>query len=186
MSDGELVRQALDGRPQAYEESVRRWAGRVTALCHAKLGRADAADDMAQEMPCVVTAACALWRTPKSSALGFVASPSAPASTSSRARRRLRFRSASSARIANRKTFFAAAPTPTCRSRSCADELLQLTAEVEALPETYREVLMLYYYDDVSYRDVAEVLGVSVATVNVRLTKARALLRERFGKRIRK
>src|SRR6516164_6324344 len=49
MSDGELVRQSLSGRTQAYEELVRRWAGRITALCHAKVGRADAADDLAQE-----------------------------------------------------------------------------------------------------------------------------------------
>ena len=32
MSDGELVRQTLAGRTQAYEELVRRWAGRVTAM----------------------------------------------------------------------------------------------------------------------------------------------------------
>src|SRR6516165_2003632 len=49
MSDGELVRQTLAGQPQAYEELVRRWAGRVTALCHAKVGRSDTAEDMAQE-----------------------------------------------------------------------------------------------------------------------------------------
>src|SRR5262245_33038184 len=49
MSDGELVRQALAGRSQAFEELVRRWAGRVTALCHARVGRAGAAEDMAQE-----------------------------------------------------------------------------------------------------------------------------------------
>src|SRR3954447_30302 len=49
MSDAELVRQTLAGRPQAFEELVRRWAGRVTALCHARLGCASAADDLAQE-----------------------------------------------------------------------------------------------------------------------------------------
>src|SRR5437868_7540492 len=49
MSDGELVRQTLAGRTQAYEELVRRWAGRVTAMCHAKLGRASEAEDLAQE-----------------------------------------------------------------------------------------------------------------------------------------
>src|SRR5437016_4018319 len=49
MSDGELVRQTLAGQTQAYEELVRRWAGRITALCHARVGRAGAAEDMAQE-----------------------------------------------------------------------------------------------------------------------------------------
>src|SRR5262245_62352289 len=49
MSDAELVRQALAGRTEAYAELVRRWAGRITALCHARTGRAHLADDLAQE-----------------------------------------------------------------------------------------------------------------------------------------
>ena len=48
-------------------------------------------------------------------------------------------------------------------------------------PEPYREVILLYYYDDVTYHDVAAMLGVSTATVNARLTKARAMLRERLS-----
>jgi DNA-directed RNA polymerase specialized sigma24 family protein len=40
---------------------------------------------------------------------------------------------------------------------------------------------MLYYYQDVTYREVATSLGVSAATVNARLTRARALLRERLA-----
>ena len=47
--------------------------------------------------------------------------------------------------------------------------------------DAYREVLMMYYYDDVTYQDVATTLGVSAATVNARLTKARAMLRERLS-----
>jgi RNA polymerase sigma-70 factor (ECF subfamily) len=54
-------------------------------------------------------------------------------------------------------------------------------SEVAMLPEAYREVLMMYYYDDVTYQDVAVALGVSAATVNARLTKARAMLRERLS-----
>src|SRR5438876_2929706 len=49
MSDAELVRQARAGRADAYADLARRWAGRVTALCHAKVGRAHVADDLAQE-----------------------------------------------------------------------------------------------------------------------------------------
>jgi RNA polymerase sigma factor (sigma-70 family) len=43
---------------------------------------------------------------------------------------------------------------------------------------------MLYYYDDLSYRELGELLGVSAATVNARLTKARTILRERLNPRI--
>jgi RNA polymerase sigma factor (sigma-70 family) len=54
-------------------------------------------------------------------------------------------------------------------------------AEVEALPEDLRQAVMLYYYDDLTYRELGSLLGVSAATINARLTKARNLLRQRLG-----
>ena len=62
-----------------------------------------------------------------------------------------------------------------------ADEHRRLLAEVATLPEPYREVILMYYYDDVTYQELAAGLGVSAATVNARLTKARAMLRERLS-----
>ncbi len=62
-----------------------------------------------------------------------------------------------------------------------ADDVERLVAEVESLPDKYREVVMLYYYGDLTYRDLADMLGVSAATVNARLTKARAMLRQRLA-----
>ena len=40
-----------------------------------------------------------------------------------------------------------------------------------------REILMLYYYSESTYQELADMLEVSAATVNARLTKARKLLR---------
>ena len=56
-----------------------------------------------------------------------------------------------------------------------------LLAEVEALPDDYRQVVLLYYYQDLTYRELADLLRVSPATINARLTKARALLRARLS-----
>ncbi len=63
-----------------------------------------------------------------------------------------------------------------------ADEIRRLLEQLRDLPDELREVLMLYYYDDVTYRDLAELLGVSTATINARLTKARAMLRLRLNR----
>src|SRR5688572_31478973 len=49
MTDGELVRQTLDGASCAYEALVRRYAPRIVGVCHARVGRAAAAEDLAQE-----------------------------------------------------------------------------------------------------------------------------------------
>jgi RNA polymerase sigma-70 factor, ECF subfamily len=49
---------------------------------------------------------------------------------------------------------------------------------VEALPATFREVIVLREIDDLSYREIAEIIDVPVGTVMSRLARARAMLRE--------
>jgi RNA polymerase sigma-70 factor, ECF subfamily len=45
----------------------------------------------------------------------------------------------------------------------------------------YREPLVLYYFQDLGYKDIAEVLHVPVATIGVRLKRGRALLKKKCG-----
>jgi RNA polymerase sigma-70 factor (ECF subfamily) len=49
---------------------------------------------------------------------------------------------------------------------------------VAALPEPYREAIVLREINDLSYREIASVVGVPVGTVMSRLARARALLRD--------
>jgi len=60
-------------------------------------------------------------------------------------------------------------------------EQAALYREVMALPAKYRTVLDLFYYEELSVREIGELLGVGPSTVTTRLTRARARLRERLG-----
>jgi RNA polymerase sigma-70 factor (ECF subfamily) len=51
---------------------------------------------------------------------------------------------------------------------------------VLALPERYREVVVLCDLQEMSYLEAAEVLGCAVGTVRSRLHRARALLIEKM------
>ncbi len=51
---------------------------------------------------------------------------------------------------------------------------------VNSLPLIYREVVTLRYFEDLSYQEMASILDVSVSAVNVRLVKARKMLREKL------
>jgi RNA polymerase sigma factor (sigma-70 family) len=181
MSDGELVRQTLAGQTQAYEELVRRWASRITALCHARVRHGAVAEDLAQET---------LLRGYRG--LATLAEPDKFGSWLCGIAVRICldwFKSKDRTHI----PFSALQPEQSPEAVLCShaatveadlerrEEVQRLLAEVEALPEEQREVVMRYYYEDVTYRDLAEQLGVSAATVNARLTKARALLRERLS-----
>jgi RNA polymerase sigma-70 factor (ECF subfamily) len=46
-----------------------------------------------------------------------------------------------------------------------------------ALPETFREVIVLRELNDLSYREIADITGVPVGTVMSRLARGRAMLR---------
>ncbi len=48
---------------------------------------------------------------------------------------------------------------------------------VEQVPEPFREMIVLREINDLSYREIAETLGVPVGTVMSRLARARAMLR---------
>lgn len=56
-----------------------------------------------------------------------------------------------------------------------------LYREVMALPEKYRTVLNLFYYEELSAKEIAGLLGVETSTVTTRLARARRRLKERLG-----
>lgn len=53
----------------------------------------------------------------------------------------------------------------------------ELFEEVMKLPEKYRIVIHLFYYEDYSVREIADILKLSESNVKVRLTRGRTLLR---------
>jgi RNA polymerase sigma factor (sigma-70 family) len=182
MTDGDLVRQCLAGDTNAYEHLVRTWAPRVLAVCHARVARADVAEELAQET---------LFRGYK--ALASLAEPDkfGPWIAGIAARVCLDWLKA---RERTTVTMSALGEDKTAddlidrrqqhRAAAADDEedVARLMEEVERLPEKHREALMLYYYQDCTYQDLAQLLGVSSATVNARLTQARQMLRERLLK----
>lgn len=60
-------------------------------------------------------------------------------------------------------------------------EQAALYREVMALPEQYRTVLNLFYYEELSVREIGGLLGLGTSTVTTRLARARQRLKERLG-----
>lgn len=52
---------------------------------------------------------------------------------------------------------------------------------VMALPEIYRIVLVLFYYEELSVREIGKLLELEPSTVTTRLSRARAKLKEQLG-----
>ncbi|WP_340689442.1 sigma-70 family RNA polymerase sigma factor [Halobacillus kuroshimensis] len=57
----------------------------------------------------------------------------------------------------------------------------ELAGAVMDLPDKYREVIYLHYYEDLSTREMADVLKKNENTLKTRLKRARVLLKQRLG-----
>jgi RNA polymerase sigma factor (sigma-70 family) len=57
-------------------------------------------------------------------------------------------------------------------------ESQELFETVMKLPEKYRIVIHLFYYEDYSVREIAGILRITEANVKVRLSRGRRLLKE--------
>lgn len=169
-SDGELVRLSAAGDTEASETLVRRWSARVLAVCRSRVRDVDAADDLAQE---------SLLRALRGISTIGDAEKFGPWVCGIAQRTCLDW-----LKDARRKEVSYDAmldpPQPAAREESETEDAERLMAEVGKLPAPFRETLMLYYAEDCTYEELGELLGVSGATVNARLTKARKMLREKL------
>ena len=56
-----------------------------------------------------------------------------------------------------------------------------VSSALAQIEEPFRSVLTLFYLEDHSYREIAEILNIPVGTVMSRLSRGRKLLREQLG-----
>ena len=57
-------------------------------------------------------------------------------------------------------------------------EPLDLESELKKLPLKYRDVIHLFYYEELSTKEIAHILGRKESTVRMQLTRSRGLLKD--------
>ena len=70
---------------------------------------------------------------------------------------------------------------PTMMNKMDSETVMEALLEVD---EHYRAPLMLFYLEDLSYREIAELLEVPAGTVMSRLSRGKDMLRHRLSKRL--
>ncbi|HWG70989.1 MAG TPA: sigma-70 family RNA polymerase sigma factor, partial [Steroidobacteraceae bacterium] len=63
-------------------------------------------------------------------------------------------------------------------------EVETVRSAIEALPEPFRETLVLRELEEMSYREIAEVTGAPIGTVMSRLARARAALKTSWQREV--
>jgi len=59
-----------------------------------------------------------------------------------------------------------------------SDVSIALMEEIMRLPQKYREVIFLFYYEDMKMTEISALIGAPVSTISDRLHRARELLRK--------
>ena len=65
-------------------------------------------------------------------------------------------------------------PTPIAQT---SEKAVELTVEIMKLPPKLKEVIILYYYQQMTTREIADVLNIPQSTVTTRLKRAKEKLR---------
>lgn len=176
IDDGDLVARHRAGDASAFDELVARHQHRVAALAHRLLGWPDDVDDVVQDV--FLAALKGLPRFGGRSWLStWLTSITVNACRSRQRRRASWLRRLAGVRGTREPEAWNVAPAPEGEFEA-GDEVRRA---VQSLPGKYREVLVLRYLEELSVRDVSQILGVPTNTVDVRLSRARARLRDRLG-----
>lgn len=177
LTDGELVDAVRRGRREAYDELVRRHAAKVGAACWSRLGPRGPVEDMVQESFLRGFRAIGTLAEPEKfgSWLYGIAVRTCLDWLKAKERSQVSLDSLGPDRGAADLPDGRLPPLPEIDERK-----RKLLEEVQTLPEIYRETLVLFYFQRQSYQEMSATLGITAAAINARLTKARAILRERL------
>lgn len=171
-SDAELARKALAGDRAAFGELVERHARRVVTLAYAMVRDREKARDLAQEAFLEAFQALSSLREPGRFGAWLAGI----------ARRRciyaIRRERRAARALAVRASEPRVEPPGPEGAASRSDEEARLLEALGRLSRRYREVLVLRHFEGKSYAEIAEMLDLTVATVEKRLTRARNKLRE--------
>ena len=177
MKEEELLEQACRGENTARTELVMRHGRRLFGLAAALLGGDDAdVNDMVQETFLAAfdgglkafkgNASLATWLS------GVLIN---------RVRKLRRYRHSRPAGPLDGVERPAADNQASRSPATQVEQRIDVATMLDSLPPEYREVIVLREWQQMSYAQMASVLGVPERTAETRLTRARRMLRQRFG-----
>lgn len=163
-TDIELVEASLRGEHEAFGHLVARYQDVVCAVSYSSTGDQVLSEDVAQDT--FIAAWCQLGRLRNSQRLQpWLCGIARNLARTARKRRRRQDLVDADQHIASDTTPFDIA------ARSDVERVVR--DALARIPGPYREVLVLYYREDQSIREVAEALGLSESTVMQRLSRGR-------------
>ena len=175
--DARLVELSREGNREAFGRIVERYQSLICALTYNACGNLQTSEDLAQVT--FITAWCQLKSLREPAKFKAWLCRIARNVTTDSFRQQQRTPTANAEELDMNLTADEASP---CDIVIGKEEAAVLWHVLEGLPETYREPLILFYRQEQSVSEVAEVLDLSEDAVKQRLSRGRELLSERTAK----
>ena len=169
LTDGEYVQSSRDGRPEDFRLLVERYQRPLYAYLSSRLGNALEAEEAAQESFVRAFMSLAKLRKPESFYAWLLGIAGRVLKEQFRA-------------VERRQKDRAIAETLLAGDPGSAPEY-PLEEAIAVLPESYRQVILLRYYEGHSCQEIATRLGMPLGTVTKTLSRAYALLRQELKAR---
>jgi len=71
---------------------------------------------------------------------------------------------------------------PAITERNQKEMRVMIDACLDKLSSNYKEIIILYYYEELGYKEIADILRIPVGTVGIRLKRAKEALRKAYDK----
>lgn len=169
------VEQALRGDRAAFGQLMHRYAGAVYNLAYRMLGNAEDAEDASQEIFLRAYTRLASFDRARRFSTWLLSIGSNYCIDRLR-RRRFAWLTLDDAAFA----LPSAEPGPE-RSALKREQQALVQQALQKLPESYRLVMVLRYWQDLSYDEIAKTTGLTESTIKTRLHRARHMLAEALG-----
>jgi RNA polymerase sigma-70 factor (ECF subfamily) len=182
ISDEEVVRRVVAGERELFELLLRRYNQRVYRAVRAVLRNPDDAEDVMQQA--YVSAYRHLHQFEGRSSFATWLTKIALREAAARNKKSVSFLHVVPDLHGENTMNDFPEPGPDPETRAVAADLMQhVEAEVAALPEAYRSVLLLREVEGLSTEETAACLELSTDVVKTRLHRARAMLRDALYRR---
>ncbi|MBS3819728.1 sigma-70 family RNA polymerase sigma factor [bacterium] len=188
MNDEELIKRVAQKDRRAFEELVNSYRRLVFNVCLRLTGDRETAEDLAQEVFFHVYIKAKTFRS-KSKLSTWLYRIAVNRSLNYNRKNKVPHRSPPSGsfteNVSSKLEEISSPPSYSPeKSLENKEEKAFIRQTVLSLPEKQRTAFILYYWEELSYKEIAEILKTSLSSVESRIHRAKKTLREIFLERV--
>lgn len=176
MTDEQLIQQIRQGHTDAYRVIVERHKRYIYTLVYRMVGHKETAEDLTQEVFVKLYRSLDHFRGDAKLTTWLYRMTTNLVTDFRRAQKRRPYE----ALLDKMKSWFTDTREEPEETAVRKDEQAQMHDLLSRLPDKYRIIMVLYHFKQLSYAEMSEITGLPVKTLETRLYRGKAMLKEKW------